>query len=117
MNNSSALLQDQASPILLTNEVLQSLGRILSNSPPAQEEFRKCSGFIILESYIQNLKGALSPDASYGRTGLPKAELAQKIDAVFTLLSAATRGSATSTAAFSARVRNPLLTNFIHIGV
>ena len=66
---------------------MNSLGRILSNSPTSREAFRCQKGFEVLICFLQKLKGSLSPDASYGRTGLPKVELAHKIDAVFNLLS------------------------------
>ena len=96
-----ALLQDDDNTILLINEVLQSVGRILAHSPGARDQFRLGDGFPILQSYLVKLKGSLSPEASYGRTGLPKVELAQKIDAVFNLMGAATRGSSNSAHQFS----------------
>ena len=81
------MLQDEQNSTILFNEGLNSLGRILSNSPTSREAFRCQKGFEVLICFLQKLKGSLSPDASYGRTGLPKVELAHKIDAVFNLLS------------------------------
>ena len=84
----------------LCMDVTRCLSQILQSSPEAQIAFANGRGFELIEVFLNEFKGAFSPEKSFGRTGLPRVETTEELETVMNLIYSSISGCGKGFATF-----------------